>query len=499
MKKVTLAIGGVKYESNSFGVTVSPDDLFVGSVLRRGDDVFATGASSEYDGAMRAAQMTGADLVPLLASDNTPGGTADHGQYLKFKQMFLEELARVVDRIDGVVLVLHGAMTTTEEDDADADFVRAVRDVVGEQRILVVTHDLHASPSPQLIGLVDAIVGYKTCPHVDLDATGERAVHIATAAVRGEIEPAMAMITIPMLTPAEGHDTIDGPMAHQAQILREMSEDLGLLDATIFMCQPWLDTPRSTWRITAVFDGATIARHTVEEFLRARAEKLWGMRESLRAQKMSAAEAQEQIHRFSGDSPLLLADGGDSPSAGSAGDSTDLLEAMIFSDDSRPKLTIVADPAAAALAAEAGVGAQVTLTVGGALSGLTEPISLPGVVVSLGDGKFNRILPPGPDDLGQTATIEVGPTTLFITSRPPAMLDQTVYRHAGIDLEKFDAIQVKSAGGFRAHWADLSTEIIYVDTRGASDSSLPSLPFSRIVRPLWPFDEIEVPVMEVVS
>jgi microcystin degradation protein MlrC len=499
MTSIRLAIGGVKYESNSFGIVVSPEDLFIGSTLRRGDGVFLTGASSEYDGALRAAAHNGVDLVPLLASDNTPGGTADHSQYLKFKYMFMEELSKIASDVDGAVLVLHGAMTTTEEDDADAHFVGAVREILGDEKTIVVTHDLHAAPSPRLIGLVDALVGYKTCPHVDLDATGARAVGIASAAVRGEIHPAMAMITIPMLTPAEGHDTIDGPMAREAQIFAHLARELGLLDASIFMCQPWLDTARSSWRLTAVFDRATVSRKSVENLLRSRAQHLWGMRESLSADKLSVAEALEKVRAYSGKTPLLVADGGDSPTAGSAGDSTDLLKAIVSADDQRSKLAIVADPAASSLAAEAGIGAEVTLTVGGSLSGLAESITVSGTVIDLGNGQFNRILPPGPDDLGQTATVLVGSTTLFITSKPPAMLDQTVYRHAGIELEKFDAIQVKSAGGFRAHWADLSQEIVYVDTRGASDSSLASLPFTRVVRPLWPFDDITSPVMEVIS
>lgn len=499
MTNVRLAIGGVKYESNSFGIVVSPEDLFVGSTLRRGDAVFLTGASSEYDGALRAALENGVDLLPVLASDNTPGGTADHSQYLKFKNAFLKEMAKVAADVDGAVLVLHGAMTTTEEDDADADFVESVRELLGDAKIIAVTHDLHATPSPRLIGLVDAVVGYKTCPHVDLESTGARAVEIAAAAVRDAIRPAMAMITIPMLTPAEGHDTIDGPMAREALIFANLAGELGLLDASIFMCQPWLDTPRSSWRLTAVFDEVTVPRKSVETFLRSRAEHLWGMRESLRAEKISVTEALDKMASYSGSTPLLMADGGDSPSAGSAGDSTDLLKAIMSATGQRPTLAIVADPAAASLAAESGIGSEVSITLGGSLSGIAEPISVSGTVIDLGDGQFTRILPPGPDDLGLTATVMVGSTTLFITSNPPAMLDQTVYRHAGIELEKFDAIQVKSAGGFRAHWADLSQEVIYVDTRGASDSSLTSLPFSRLVRPLWPFDDIRSPVMEVIS
>lgn len=500
MTNVRLAIGGVKYESNSFGIAVSPEDLFVGSTLRRGDAVFLTGtSSSEYDGALRAARENGVDLLPVLASDNTPGGTASHSQYLKFKNAFLKEMAKVAADVDGAVLVLHGAMTTTEEDDADADFVESVRELLGDAKTIAVTHDLHATPSPRLIGLVDAVVGYKTCPHVDLESTGARAAEIAAAAVRGAIRPAMAMITIPMLTPAEGHDTIDGPMAREAQIFADLAGDLGLLDASIFMCQPWLDTPRSSWRLTAVFDEVTVPRKSVENFLRSRAEHLWGMRESLRAEKISVKAALDRMYAHSGNTPLLMADGGDSPTAGSAGDSTDLLKAIVSAKGQRPTLAIVADPVAASLAAESGIGSEVSLTVGGSLSGLAEPISVTGTVIDLGHGQFIRILPPGPDDLGQTATVMVGSTTLFITSKPPAMLDQTVYRHAGIELENFDAIQVKSAGGFRAHWAGLSQAIVYVDTRGASDSLLTSLPFTRVARPLWPFDDITSPALEVVS
>jgi microcystin degradation protein MlrC len=82
---------------------------------------------------------------------------------------------------------------------------------------------------------------------------------------------------------------------------------------------------------------------------------------------------------------------------------------------------------------------------------------------------------------------------VVITERPAAMLDPILYRHVGLRPEDAFAVQVKSAGGFRALWSPISKEILVADTRGASDGNLQRLPFGNLPRPLWPFDYFDEP------
>jgi microcystin degradation protein MlrC len=274
-----------------------------------------------------------------------------------------------------------------------------------------------------------------------------------------------------------------------AEIMRAVQRDAaaeGLLDESVFMVQPWLDAPRACWKLTAVV-AADASVSSARDLLARHAQEIWERRAEFRVTKVPVADAVDAVAAHPGGVPLLLADGGDSPSAGSAGDSTDLLAALIASSDPRPRLAIVADAAAAKEAIVAGVGTEVTLSAGASSSDFTPPATLTGRVALVDDGFYTAIYPAGPVSVGPTVVVDVGPTTVVITSKPANMLDQEIYRHLGIDPAGFHAVQVKSAGGFRALWSDVSTVIVYVDSRGASDSTLKRLPYTRIRPGLWPF------------
>ena len=97
--------------------------------------------------------------------------------------------------------------------------------------------------------------------------------------------------------------------------------------------------------------------------------------------------------------------------------------------------------------------------------------------------------PPWPPiDIGRMALLRVGSTDVVLSEHRPWHLDSVVYRHVGRDVRRYQVVQVKSAGGFRAHYLPIAAEILEVATRGPADSDLPRLPYRRIPRPMWPFD-----------
>lgn len=486
MTDLRIGIGGIRYETNSFSPGRAHLDAFQSFYVREAEDVLAAEPNTEVFGASQASAELGVRLVGLFDTWGGCGPAVDHDVYLGLRDRFLSSLRERVDELDAVVLVLHGAMTTTRESDVEGDLATHVRQILGPHRPLAVTHDLHGAPTDRLCSAADALVAFKTCPHVDYEETGARALALAAAAARGTSRPRILRTRIPMLTPSEGHDTIDGPMAALQHAIQEDARRMGLLDESVLMCQPWLDTPRTAWHITCTFDELTTSATAVEKLMTAHADQLWSARARLAVTKTSVADAVADAMAAPDGAPVLLADGGDSPSAGSCGDSTDLLRAILDFPEHRPVLTIVTDAPAARLLHHAGVGAQVDVRLGNTRTNFTDPIEVRGTVTQIGDGNFMATYPAGPASVGETAVLQAESTTIVVTSRPAMMLDQSIYRHLDIDPEDFHAVQVKSAGGFRALWSDISSRIIYVDSRGASDSSLTLLPFGSVPTDVWP-------------
>ena len=96
--------------------------------------------------------------------------------------------------------------------------------------------------------------------------------------------------------------------------------------------------------------------------------------------------------------------------------------------------------------------------------------------------------PWSPTDVGRIAVLRVGSADIVLSERKAWHLDSVIYRHVGFDLARYQVVQVKSAGGFRARYEPIAAEIVEVNTTGPCDSDLPRLPFRHIPRPMWPFD-----------
>ena len=192
--------------------------------------------------------------------------------------------------------------------------------------------------------------------------------------------------------------------------------------------------------------------------------------------------------------PIVFADGSDSTTAGGAGDGTELLAALIERErsgvDERPieaLLTVVDAPAVEACL-RAGIGAELELDLGGTVTPDFERIRVRGRVLQLALGEMVLDPPWPPIDIGRMALLRVGAVDVVLSEHRPFHLDSAVYRHVGRDVRRYQVVQVKSAGGFRAHYLPIAAEIVEIATRGPANSDLTQLPFRRIPRPMWPFD-----------
>ena len=115
--------------------------------------------------------------VPILVTGVEPGGPADHA-FFERTLARMAELLRAAGPVDAVYLSNHGAMTTTESTDPDGAYYAMAREIVGPDAPVVSTIDLHANISDRMVEATDAIIAYRTNPHVD---QRERAAEAARA------------------------------------------------------------------------------------------------------------------------------------------------------------------------------------------------------------------------------------------------------------------------------------------------------------------------------
>src|SRR5947207_5242744 len=102
--------------------------------------------------------------------------------------------------VDGVYLDLHGAMVVETFDDGEGELLRRVREAVGPRIPIVASLDLHANVTRAMIERADALVAYRTYPHVDMAETGARAARVLDEMVRSGQRPAGGFHSLDYLT-----------------------------------------------------------------------------------------------------------------------------------------------------------------------------------------------------------------------------------------------------------------------------------------------------------
>jgi microcystin degradation protein MlrC len=485
MKRVLLV--GLKHEVNTFvpGVTMLED--FRRRYLLEGAEFFgpARGSGQEIDGVIQFAKAEGIELVPAVAAYGGASRPVQDSAYAYIRDRAVAKAQRERGRIDGVILALHGAMATETSEDPEGELVAAVRDVVGPTLPIVVSFDMHCHLTERKLRAADAIVGYHTHPHVDFVDTGTRAMRIMARTLRGEVRPVVVHRKIRMLTSAEHHNTSRPPMGELFARIAAMEREPGILGATIFATQPWMDVAELGWSAVVVADrNRSLARVRADEL----AWMAWERREQYLVRKTPIAEAVRQA-LASAERPFVFADSSDSVTGGAYGDGNILLRTLLELGYRGTALLTLTDPEAAAACHAAGVGAEVRVDVGGKLApAFFRSVTVTGRVGKLTDGQYMCDLPATPIDVGRAAVLQVGGISLALSERPAATIDQAIYRHLGLEPCEAKIVQVKSPGGFRAVYGPFAARIFEIDTPGPTDSELTRLPFRKIPRPLWPFD-----------
>jgi microcystin degradation protein MlrC len=486
-----IALGCFIQESHSFSPVAGSWLHFGSGQLARGSEMIRqfSDTRTELGGALAVASQTGAEIVPLLSAvASASSGPVRHAVFAALRD---ELLARLVAAgpIDGLCMVLHGAMVAEGYEDATGHVLAALRAMLGPATPLVATLDLHANTTAQMVAQSTALVGYHTAPHVDQYETGQRAMSLLTAILAGRARPAVALRRLPMILPAENGRTTEGPFSEVMGQVKALTGEPGILDASAFSVQPWLDVWDVGCSVLVVADGD---RGLAERAADRLADAFWQRRQDFAVELTPTRDA---IRRAlaSPHGPFVLADAADAPSSGAPGDSTVILQALLECRPEKDCLLNIVDAAAVARMMAAGPGREVILQVGGRIAGIYEPVQVSGRVRLIADGDFvNK----GPGNRGVvvhrglTGVLQIGHVYLVVMERPVIQWDPELYRSVGLEPRDAQIVVVKSPAAFRAAYAPLAAEILLLDAPGICSPDLRSFPFVHVRRPLYPLDDV---------
>lgn len=502
-----VLVGAILHETNTFNVVPTRLADFAGRYLVFGEEearARLAGTGTEVGGFLQAAAAHGWEIVLPVAAACGPSGPLAAADWAALKDAMLSARGS----FDGVLLALHGAMVSEDCLDPEGELLAALRARHGERVPIVATLDMHANVSPRMVAAADAVFPYRTYPHVDhVDCAVEAAGALARlmqAADRDEADRGGAgsgrltrtVLARPPMIDAADHGRTDpsGPMNALLAHAAALAARPGVVSAGLTIGFPWADVPDvGPAAMVSVMADAAVDPRTLALDL---GERLWDSRKETQLD-FAGVETAIAAARAPGDDPrpLVLADFADNPAGGAYGDSPNLLRAMLEAGLDNAAFATICDPAAVALAGEAGEGAMLDLVLGGRLAPeITPPLALKARVLRLHPGTFRcegPVLRGLSVDMGPMALLAAAGLRIVVASRALAVTDLNLFRALGIEPASLSVIGLKSRNHLRAAFGPIARDILLVDAGGIATMRLSQIPYSRIARPLWPLDPVE--------
>ena len=481
-----IAIASMLQESNTFSPVVTHYDDF-SPVFGRAALLRHDGKLTEMGGFIDVLKKSRAEIIPACAAWAITANRLVRADFERLAGEFESSLRHA--RPDALLLAMHGAQTAAGEDDVEGFILQRARSILGPDRPIVLTLDLHANITRRMVDLASAIVGYHTYPHVDMFETGQKAARIMLRIVKGELQPRMAYRKLPLILQAERSQTSSGPM-HKLITAAQDLERSGKAEAvSIFPVQPWMDIAEMGCAVVSVTNGD---QRSAQKQADAIARRLWDKKESYEATLVSAPDAIAAALKMKG-GPVVLSESSDSTGSGSPGDSTGVLKHLVRAPLTEPAAIFLVDPNAVGTSIQAGIGATVTLKIGGAFDRKhSKPVKVTGKVKLISDGRWvarARGYNTGITTcMGRSVVLEVGQVLILMAERSAMTVDPELFRSHGIDPVYCKIVVVKSPNGFRSAYEPIARALMVVDTPGVSTANLRTLPFKRIPRPIYPLD-----------
>jgi microcystin degradation protein MlrC len=492
-----IAILGVVLETNAFAPTTTEADFRTLCYLEGGAII----AEARQEAPAMPKEVPGfvADMdaagpwtpVPVIVTAAEPGGPIDHGFFSRLLADMAARL-RAALPLDGVYIVNHGAMTSTAEHDPDGRLYRMVRDVVGPRVPVVATVDLHANISELMVGSVDALISYRTNPHVDQSERGAEAAEALRWLMAGGVAHS-AFIRLPLTPASVTLLTAAGPYADLiAEGQRQMSPEL--LNVSIVGGFVFSDTPKNGIAIIVTARGdAGKARRVALDLAR----RGWADRQRF-VKTLTPLDEAVRMAVAAGKDPsrpaLIFSDAGDNPGGGGRGNTTWLLSALHAAGAQGVLVGVFIDPDLAAEAHRLGEGASFHAVFNrGDETEFSKRFAADVRVVRLSDGRCvgRRGIYAGRSiELGPAAALDLGGVTVVVGTHRKQCADPVQFECVGLDVGHARTVVVKSRGHFRAGFDEYfrPEQVFEVDTAGLTSPVLDRIAFRHLPRPVFPLD-----------
>jgi len=489
---VRVGIIALLQESNTFIRGSTTLEHFQSDLLVEGEDVRRRLADAHHEtgGFFQGLAEERTEAVPVFAARALPYGVVEAAAF----DALLDRMDAALDRagpLDGLLVAPHGATVSQRYPDADGHWLSRLRQRFGPGFPIIGTLDLHANLSPKMVAACDALIAYRTNPHLDQRQRGIDAARLMAQALRGEVKPTMAAAFPPLAVNIERQLTAEPPCRPLYDLADAMLRQPDVLSNSLLLGFPYADVAEMGSAALVVTDNnRPLAQRLVNEL----ATAWWERRHDFVGKMIGVEDAVSSAGQLEG--PICLLDMGDNVGGGSPGDGTVIAHELHRTCIGARSFVCLFDPDAVQLARQAGLGQRVTLSVGGKTDDLHgPPLTAEFTVLGLYDGRFEETQPRHGGiksfDQGLTAVVasRANPKfTVMLTTRRMVPFSIAQLTSCGLRPADFHVLVAKGVHAPAAAYAPVCKHLIRVDTPGVTSADLSRLEYRHRRRPMFPFE-----------
>lgn len=436
----------------------------------------------------------GIEVIPSIYANGFSGGIVERGAFEYLEGRLLADIREHVDEIDGMMLHLHGASEVEGLGSGEHHILHEVRKIVGPYLPIVVPCDPHGNLCTRYASEATVIRSYRESPHTDLADTVKQCCGMLVDLLldRQNIHPAYRKL--PLILGGEQSVSADEPVRSINAFMDEMEKDPRVRSASWHVGYIRHDTDVAGCGVVVVPQ-----RTEDQDYAERKADELaafvWGRRHEFHYTGLTQEPEEALASAFAIESgTAFLTDSGDNVTSGATGANTLVLRQVLAAPNAAGKRVLfgtITDPAVVERFAGLEPSASAHVSLGMGIDELSAPVELDVTLKSRGrmEGSLGY-----EGDYGEGILVSVDGLSdrsidIMVIGSSHCMVERHQFDAIGGAWENYDLVVVKQGYIFPEMKAFGTLSVMSL-TPGATYQNTAKLPLKRIMRPMFPIDQI---------
>ena len=432
------------------------------------------------------------DIIPSIYADAGGNGVVSLDAFNYIESCFVNSVKEHLHELDGIYLFLHGASEVEKIGSGDHHILKEIRKIVGPYLPIAIVCDPHGNLCQEYVDNCTILRSYRESPHTDAQES-KRIVSKMLCDLLHDRQNIHAIYRkLPLILGGEQSVSTDEPVLSINKYMNEMEKDPRVRSASWHVGYLRHDCDVAGCGIVVVPQNSED-----QEYCEQKADELakyvWDKRHEFHYTGLTA-EPDEAIKMALDvkEGIAFITDSGDNTTSGAPGWNTFVLRQFLALKDLQKKVIFatICDPKTYKELLEYEDGSEAHINLGVGYDEYSAPVALDVIVKCKGPitGFMYR-------DHNKAyahcvvVNVKGTPIDIMVADGRFAVVEVHQFKDAGVPLENYDIAIVKQ-GYIFPELKEIGALCVMSLTMGATIQDTKKIPYKRIMRPMYPIDNI---------